>query len=134
MHDRSPFRAIVFLLLVLAGAAAIGIGAYNAGVQHGFVEASRTAAVPPEGTPPVYVWPGRGTPATSRSSRCSSASSCRLRAARPAVARLVAAVAAAARAVTTACRRPSTNGIAARTSGWPVRRRRPSGPPDTVTR
>jgi len=58
MPNRSPVRAIVLLLLVLAGAAAIGVLAYNAGVQHGFVEASRTAAVPPEGTPRVYVWPG----------------------------------------------------------------------------
>jgi len=58
MPNRSPVRAIVLLLLVLAGAAAIGVLAYNAGVQHGFVEASHTAAVPPEGTPRVYVWPG----------------------------------------------------------------------------
>jgi hypothetical protein len=59
MHDRSPVRAIVFFLLVLAGAAAIGIGAYNAGVQHGALEAARTAALPPEGTPaPVYVLAG----------------------------------------------------------------------------
>ena len=59
MH-RSPFRVIVVLLLVLAGAAAVGILSYNAGVQHGFVEASRTAALPPEGTPHVYVWAGPG--------------------------------------------------------------------------
>jgi hypothetical protein len=58
MHDRSPVRAIVLLLLVLAGAAAIGIGAYNAGVQQGVAEASRAVAVPPEGTPHVYVWLG----------------------------------------------------------------------------
>jgi hypothetical protein len=57
MHARSLVRAIV-VLLVLAGAAAIGIAAYNAGVQQGFVEASRTVALPPEGAPRVYVWPG----------------------------------------------------------------------------
>jgi len=57
MH-RSSLRAIVVLLLVLAGAAAVGVLSYNAGVQHGFLAASRTAAVPPEGTPHVYVWPG----------------------------------------------------------------------------
>jgi len=51
MPNRSPVRALVLLLLVLAGAAAIGVLAYNAGVQHGFVEASRTAAVPPESMP-----------------------------------------------------------------------------------
>jgi len=56
--NRSPIRVIVVLLLVLAGAAAIGVASYNAGVQHGFVEASRTAALPPEGTPRVYVWAG----------------------------------------------------------------------------
>jgi len=59
MHDRSPVRAVVFFLLVLAGAAAIGVSAYNAGVQHGAFEAARTAALPPEGSPaPVYVWAG----------------------------------------------------------------------------
>ena len=58
MHDRSPFRAIVLLLLVLAGAAVIGVGAYQAGVQHGFVEAGRTAAVPLEGSSHIYVVPG----------------------------------------------------------------------------
>ena len=58
MHDRSPFRAIVLLLLVLAGAAAIGAGAYQAGVQHGFVEAGRTAAVPLEEEP--WIVPGNG--------------------------------------------------------------------------
>jgi hypothetical protein len=58
MHDRSPFRAIVLLLLALAGAAAIGVGAYQAGVQHGFVEAGRTAAAPVEGTSHIYVVPG----------------------------------------------------------------------------
>ena len=60
MHDRSPFRAIVLLLLVLAGAAVIGVGAYQAGLQHGFVEAGRTAAVPLEGTSHVYIVPGAG--------------------------------------------------------------------------
>jgi hypothetical protein len=60
MHDRSPVRALVFLLLVLAGAAAIGVGAYHAGVQHGFVEASRSVALPPDGTTHIYLWPGPG--------------------------------------------------------------------------
>jgi hypothetical protein len=58
MHARSPFRAVVFLLLVLAGAAGIGVAAFTAGVQHGFVEAGRSAAVLPEGTTHVHVWPG----------------------------------------------------------------------------
>jgi hypothetical protein len=58
MSDRSPFRVVVFLLLALAGAAAIGAGAYQAGVQHGFVEAGRTAALPVEGASPVYIVPG----------------------------------------------------------------------------
>ena len=57
MH-RSPVRAFIFLLLVLAGAAVIGVGAYNMGAAHGFAEAARSVAVPPEGTPHVYVWPG----------------------------------------------------------------------------
>ena len=73
MHDRSPFRAVVLLVLALAGAAALGIGAYQAGVQHGFVEAGRTAALPVEGTSHVYIVPGRGpargTAASSRWSR-----------------------------------------------------------------
>jgi hypothetical protein len=58
MRDRSPIRALVFLLLAVAGAAAVGIGAYNAGVQHGLVEASRSVALPSEGTLHVHVWPG----------------------------------------------------------------------------
>lgn len=60
MHDRSPFRAVLVLVLALAAAAAIGAGAYQAGVQHGFVEAGRTAAVPLEGTSHVYIVPGSG--------------------------------------------------------------------------
>ena len=60
MNDRSPFRAIFFLLLILAGAAAVGFWAYQAGVQHGMADAGRLAAVPPEGATHIYVtpWPG----------------------------------------------------------------------------
>jgi hypothetical protein len=58
MHNRSFWGPFVVLLLVLAAAAAVGVGAYNAGVSHGVAEASRTVAVPVEGAARVYVWPG----------------------------------------------------------------------------
>ena len=60
MHDRSPVRAIVLFLLLLAGATAFGVGAYRAGVQHGAIEVSRATAVPLEGPSQVIVWAGPG--------------------------------------------------------------------------
>ena len=58
MH-RSSVRALVIALVVLAGAAAVAVGAYQAGAAHGFAEAGRTIALPPEaGTAThIYVMP-----------------------------------------------------------------------------
>jgi hypothetical protein len=60
MNGRSPLRAIFYLLLVLAGAAAVGFWAYQAGVQHAIADAGRLAAIPPEAGTRIYVmpWPG----------------------------------------------------------------------------
>jgi hypothetical protein len=61
MNNQRLFRALAIGVLMIAGAAAIGIGAYNAGVAagvaHGIAESSRVIAPPPAGTPYVYVWP-----------------------------------------------------------------------------
>jgi hypothetical protein len=57
MNNRSLWRALAVSALVIAGAAAIGIGAYNAGVAQGIAESGRAIAAPPAGTPYVYVWP-----------------------------------------------------------------------------
>ena len=58
MNNRFSLRALAFALLVIAGAAAIGIGAYNAGVAHGIANSAQALAAPPAGAPPyVYVWP-----------------------------------------------------------------------------
>jgi hypothetical protein len=57
MNNRSLLGALAIAALVIAGAAAIGIGAYNAGVAQGIVEGGRAIAAPPAGTPYVYVWP-----------------------------------------------------------------------------
>ena len=57
MNNRSVWRAAALAVLVLAGAAAIAIGAYNAGMAQGFVESGRVLAAPPAGTQYVYVWP-----------------------------------------------------------------------------
>ena len=57
MNNRSLLRALAIAALVVAGAAAIGIGAYNAGVAQGFAESGRTIAAPPSGTSYVYVSP-----------------------------------------------------------------------------
>ena len=43
MNNRSVWRAVALAVLVLAGAAVIAVGAYNAGMA--------------AGTPYVYVWP-----------------------------------------------------------------------------
>ena len=51
------FALVATVVLVLAAAAAIGIGAYNAGVAHGIAESGRAiAAAPSPGTPYVYAF------------------------------------------------------------------------------
>jgi hypothetical protein len=57
MNNRQLFRALAIGVLILAGAFAIGLGAYNAGVAQGIAESSRMIAAPQSGTPYVYVWP-----------------------------------------------------------------------------
>jgi len=57
MNNRQLFRALAVGALILTGAFAIGIGAYNAGVAQGIAETSRMIAAPQAGTPYVYVWP-----------------------------------------------------------------------------
>jgi hypothetical protein len=57
MNNRSLWRAVAIAALVIAGAAAIGIGAYNAGVAQGIAESGRAVAAPPAGAPYAYVWP-----------------------------------------------------------------------------
>jgi hypothetical protein len=51
------FGALAIAALIFVGGAAIGIGAYNAGVAQGIAESGRMIAAPPAGTPYVYVWP-----------------------------------------------------------------------------
>jgi hypothetical protein len=55
--NRFFWRALAIAVLVTAGAAAIGIGAYNAGVAQGIAESGRAIVAPPAGTSYVYVWP-----------------------------------------------------------------------------
>jgi len=57
MNNRQLFRALVIGVLIIAAAAAIGVGAYNAGVAQGIAQSGRMIAAPPAGTPYVYVWP-----------------------------------------------------------------------------
>jgi hypothetical protein len=57
MNNRSVLRAMAIAVLVIAGAAVIGVAAYNAGFSQGIVEAGRTVTAPSAGTPYVYVWP-----------------------------------------------------------------------------
>jgi hypothetical protein len=57
MNNRSLARALAIAALVVAGAAAIGIGAYNAGVAQGIAQNVQAIAAPPAGTPYMYVWP-----------------------------------------------------------------------------
>jgi len=57
MNNRSLLRALAIAALVIAGATAIGIGAYNAGVAQGIAEGGRAIAALPAGTPYVYIWP-----------------------------------------------------------------------------
>ena len=56
MNNRSVVRALAMAVLVIAGAAAIGIGAYNAGMAQGIAESGRAIAAP-AGTPYVYIHP-----------------------------------------------------------------------------
>ena len=55
--DNRTLRALVMVALVIAGGAAIAIGAYNAGVARGVAETGRMIAAPLAGAPYVYVWP-----------------------------------------------------------------------------
>jgi hypothetical protein len=55
--DNRLLRALAIGTLIIAAAAAIGIGAYNAGLAQGIAESGRMIAAPPAGTPYVYVWP-----------------------------------------------------------------------------
>jgi len=57
MNNRTLLRALVIAALAIAVAAAIGIGAYNAGVAQGIAEGGRAIAAPPPGTQFVYLWP-----------------------------------------------------------------------------
>jgi hypothetical protein len=58
MNNRSLLQALAIGTVVLAIAAAIAIGAYNAGVAHGIAESARAAAAPAAGAagPYPYVW------------------------------------------------------------------------------
>jgi hypothetical protein len=63
MNNRSLVRALAIAALVITAAAAIGVGAYNAGVAQGIAESGRAIAAPPPGTSFVYVRPwGFGFP------------------------------------------------------------------------
>lgn len=55
--DSRVLRALAIAALVTAGAAAIAVGAYNAGVANGIVESGRIVAAPPATPSYVYVWP-----------------------------------------------------------------------------
>jgi hypothetical protein len=57
MNNRSLWRALAIAVLVIAGAAFLSIGAYNAGVAHGIADSGRAITSPPAGTPYVYIWP-----------------------------------------------------------------------------
>jgi hypothetical protein len=54
----STWRVLAITALALAGAAAIGMGAYNAGVAAGIAESGRAMATPGAPYPPyMYGWP-----------------------------------------------------------------------------
>ena len=57
MNNRSFWRALALASIVIAGAAIIGIGAYNAGVAHGIANAATALPAPPAGAPYVYISP-----------------------------------------------------------------------------
>ena len=54
MNNRSLIRALVLGALVIGGAAALGIGAYNAGVAQGIAQSGALAAQPSVTPYPVY--------------------------------------------------------------------------------
>jgi hypothetical protein len=56
MSHRSPFRAVVIAVLVLAGVAAIAIGAYQAGVAHGAADAAALAIPPEAGAAGMHIY------------------------------------------------------------------------------
>jgi hypothetical protein len=58
MNPRSPFRAVAVILLMLALAAAVGAGAYQAGFAHGLGDAGHSVALPTDTATRIYVWPG----------------------------------------------------------------------------
>ena len=51
MNNRSLLRFLAVAALVIACGAAIGIGAYNAGVAQGIAESGRAIAAPPDARP-----------------------------------------------------------------------------------
>ena len=55
MNNRSIVRALAIAALVVLGATAIGIGAYNAGVAHGIAQSG--ALAPPAAGAPSAVYP-----------------------------------------------------------------------------
>jgi hypothetical protein len=55
--DSRLFRVLAISAFIVAAAAAIAIGAYNAGVANGIAETGRMIAAPPAAAPYVYVWP-----------------------------------------------------------------------------
>ena len=57
MSNRSLLRGLAVAVLAVAAAAAIGIGAYNAGVAHGIAEGGRAITAPSGGVTYVYGWP-----------------------------------------------------------------------------
>jgi len=52
MNNGSLWRGILIALLVVSAAAAIGVGAYNAGVAQGITESGRVLAAPPSAAVP----------------------------------------------------------------------------------
>ena len=77
MDNRSLFRALAIGALVIAAGAAIGVGAYNAGVAQGIALGGALAA-PPAGAPYLCIrtcGTGRGASVSSPSSSCSCSSS-----------------------------------------------------------
>ena len=54
MNNGSWWRGVLIALLVLGAAAAIGVGACNAGMAQGIAESSRALAAPPAGVPYAY--------------------------------------------------------------------------------
>ncbi len=55
--DNRLFRVFAISALLLVGAAAIAIGAYNAGVAQGIAESGRMIAAPAAGAPVVFMSP-----------------------------------------------------------------------------